>query len=167
MQTAFRRHMASGTDSCHLRDHHAVTRLAWPACLPPLTVTLLPCTARSGAVLTSYIPLLPLCSCSQRLGSRALQSPCCLPMRALTRTTLHEQSLLPSSLDMPVFALAAVLRCSVHAPSQPCEPCSGRHASLRPSHPSTTRHVHHFTSTPLRDAPMLLTLTRDAMQLGV
>jgi hypothetical protein len=54
--------------------------------LPPLTstVTLLPCTARSGAVLTSYIPLLPLCSCTQTLGSRALQSPCCLSMRAPT-----------------------------------------------------------------------------------
>jgi len=68
---------------------------------------------------------------------------------------------------IPAFALAAVQLCSVHAPYQPCEPCSGRHASLRPTHPSTTRHVHVFTSTPLRDAPMLLTLTRDAMQLGV
>lgn len=32
----------------------------------------------------------------------------------------------PSSPNMPVLALAAVLHCSVHAPYQPCVPCPGR-----------------------------------------
>jgi hypothetical protein len=124
---------------------HAVTRPSRPAPffshITGMHCAKLPCTC-------DFIPLLPRCSCTYSWAR-------------LTRTTLHEHLLLPSSLNMPVFALAAVQLCTVHAPYQPCEPCFGRHATIRPSHhPSTTRHVHDFTTTPTRDAPMLLTLTR-------
>jgi hypothetical protein len=153
-----RRHMAGGIDSRHSRD---------PPCRDTPVVACLVLQSHYWYALREaalYMPVHTTTAALQlhlQLGSRALQSTCCLSMRALTRTTLHEHVQIPSSLNMPVFALAAVQLCSVHAPYQPCEPCFGRHATMRPSHhPSTTRHVHDFTSTPTRDAPMLLTLTR-------
>jgi hypothetical protein len=110
---------------------HAVTRPSRPASffshITAMHCAKLPCTCpvhTTTAALQLHL----------QLGSRALQSTCCLSMRALTRTTLHEHHQLPSSLNMPVFALAAVQLCSVHAPYQPCEPCFGRHATIRPSH---------------------------------